>query len=355
MKLALETDKNRLRTFPSLMSTVYEEQLLEWHSTGQLALVDVAKGTARKIGAPAMIRAIDVAPDGKYVRVTRMVKPFSYDVPVNNFGSIEEIWDQNGKAIATVTDRPLNLGVQDDTPDPADTAAAAAAAAASRTASARWPGGPTARVSPSSNRSRLRRVRLAATGPTTIRPPTISPPPADAGAPEAARAPPPEGSRLSVAAAVRRLEPEAGLREPDADLRATGIPPTCRCCSSASARDRTRSNRPCTSMESAKKYTLARYRTDDVYTNPGAIVSARGTAAAGGRGGRGGGAAAGPVMVSADSTSVFFLGIVYDRKPADVAPKSFVDRVGDQDRSEGADFRERQRGHQRARDPRGRP
>ena len=48
VKLAMETDKNRLRTFASLMSTPYEEQLLEWHSTGQLALVDVAKGTVKK-------------------------------------------------------------------------------------------------------------------------------------------------------------------------------------------------------------------------------------------------------------------------------------------------------------------
>src|SRR5262245_3771010 len=125
VKLAMETDKNRLRTFPSLMTKPYEEQLLEWHATGQLALVDVAKGTAKKIGAPAMIRAIDVAPDGKYVRVTRMRKPFSYDVPVSNFGQIEEVWDDAGKALAKVTDRPINLGVQDDTPNPDPQAAPA--------------------------------------------------------------------------------------------------------------------------------------------------------------------------------------------------------------------------------------
>src|SRR3954469_525730 len=44
VKLAMETDKNRLRTFPSLMTTPYEEQLLEWHTTGQLAFVNVASG-----------------------------------------------------------------------------------------------------------------------------------------------------------------------------------------------------------------------------------------------------------------------------------------------------------------------
>src|SRR5580765_1959927 len=127
VKLALEADKNRLRTFPSLMSTPYQEQLLEWHTTGQLALIDVAKGTVKRVGSPAMIRAIDLAPDGKFVRVTRMLKPFSYDVPVSNFGSIEEIWDDNGKALAKLSDRPMNLGVADDTqpqPDPAQAPAA---------------------------------------------------------------------------------------------------------------------------------------------------------------------------------------------------------------------------------------
>ena len=125
VKLAMETDKNRLRTFPSLMSTPYEERLLEWHATGQLALVDVAKGTVKKIGAPAMIRAIDVAPDGKYVRVTRVLEPFWYDVPVSSFGQIEEVWDDAGKVLAKVTDRPINLGVQDDAPNPDPQAPAA--------------------------------------------------------------------------------------------------------------------------------------------------------------------------------------------------------------------------------------
>ena len=95
-----------------------------------------------------MIRAIDASPDGKYVRVTRMVKPFSYDVPVSNFGSIEEVWDADGRMLAKLTDRPINLGVQDDTAPAPDPAAPAAAAAASRTSrdAASSPGAPTARV-----------------------------------------------------------------------------------------------------------------------------------------------------------------------------------------------------------------
>ncbi len=57
-----------------------------------------------------MIRALDVSPDGKYIRVTRMTKPFSYIVPVGSFGSIDEVWDLEGKVLAKIADRPFEPG-----------------------------------------------------------------------------------------------------------------------------------------------------------------------------------------------------------------------------------------------------
>ena len=79
-----------------------------------------------------------------------MVKPFSYDVPVSSFGSIEEIWDADGKVLAKVTDRPINLGVQDDTQPPPDPGAAGRRRRPRRPesdrASARSRGAPTARA-----------------------------------------------------------------------------------------------------------------------------------------------------------------------------------------------------------------
>ena len=119
-----DSEKNRLRTFPSLMSTTYEKALLEWHTTGQVAFIDVQKGVVKKVGSPVMVRAIDASPDGKYVRVTQMLKPFSYDVPVASFGQVEEVWDADGKMLTKLTDRAINLGVQDDSQPPADPPAA---------------------------------------------------------------------------------------------------------------------------------------------------------------------------------------------------------------------------------------
>lgn len=90
VKVVEESDENSLRTYRSLMATPHDQALLEWHATGQVALIEVRSRDVTKVGEPAMVRSIDFSPDRQYVRVTRMVKPFSYIVPVNNFGSIEE-------------------------------------------------------------------------------------------------------------------------------------------------------------------------------------------------------------------------------------------------------------------------
>ena len=57
-----DADKNRLRTFPSLMTTPYQQTLLEWHTTGQLVAIDLQSRAIRKVGAPAMIRSVDASP-----------------------------------------------------------------------------------------------------------------------------------------------------------------------------------------------------------------------------------------------------------------------------------------------------
>ena len=120
LSISMDADRNRLRTFPSLMKTPYDQQLLEYHATGQIGIVDLATGAITKFGKPAMITAVDLSPDGKYARVTRMTKPFSYIVPVSSFGSIEEVWDASGTALAELSKRNLNLGVQATPTDPPD-------------------------------------------------------------------------------------------------------------------------------------------------------------------------------------------------------------------------------------------
>lgn len=95
---------------PSLLEDPYEKAELRYYTTGQLVLIDVKTKTAKKIGAPGMIRSADASPDGQFFRVTRMTEPFSYLVPVTNFGSVQELWDVNGRVVATLNKTPLREG-----------------------------------------------------------------------------------------------------------------------------------------------------------------------------------------------------------------------------------------------------
>jgi dipeptidyl aminopeptidase/acylaminoacyl peptidase len=104
-----DSTKHRFRTYPSLLENPTDMALLEYYTTGQLGLVDVKSGKVQSIGQPTMITSVSASPDGKYFRVRTMQKPFSYIVPVDSFGSKEEIWDANGKALAEISKQALSL------------------------------------------------------------------------------------------------------------------------------------------------------------------------------------------------------------------------------------------------------
>ena len=94
--------KKKTRPTRACSQSPYEKALLEYYATGQLARIDAKSGATKNVGAPAMISGVDVAPDGKYLRVTLMQKPFSYLVPVQSFGTAEQLWTTDGALVTTL-------------------------------------------------------------------------------------------------------------------------------------------------------------------------------------------------------------------------------------------------------------
>jgi dipeptidyl aminopeptidase/acylaminoacyl peptidase len=116
-----ENNRLRTRTLFSLLESPYEKTLLEYHITGQLAVIDVRTRGVRKIGEPAMIRSINPSPDGQYFRVTYLDKPFSYFQQVNSWGTHELLLDAQGNVKRELARRALRDGTQvDPDPDPTD-------------------------------------------------------------------------------------------------------------------------------------------------------------------------------------------------------------------------------------------
>ncbi len=87
------------RNYASLLRDQFEKDLLDYYTLGQLALIDVKSKAVKKIGAPSLITNVDASPDGQYFRVTLQQKPYSYLVPVANFGTVEQLWDATGKVL----------------------------------------------------------------------------------------------------------------------------------------------------------------------------------------------------------------------------------------------------------------
>ena len=107
---------NTIRTYADLLEGPYEKELLEYYTTGQLAVIDVQRRRARRIGQPAMISGVSISPDGMHAQVTTMRRPFSYIVPRRQFGSATEIWSlDDGSLIALVSEQEVRDGSPRDT------------------------------------------------------------------------------------------------------------------------------------------------------------------------------------------------------------------------------------------------
>ncbi|MEJ7622834.1 MAG: prolyl oligopeptidase family serine peptidase [Pyrinomonadaceae bacterium] len=102
-----------VQTFQDLMKSPNDEKLFEYYATSQLATIDVT-GRVRNIGTPAIYNNASFSPHGQYILTDRIQRPFSYQYPSSRFPRKVEIWDANGKFVATVANVPLqdNLPVQ---------------------------------------------------------------------------------------------------------------------------------------------------------------------------------------------------------------------------------------------------
>lgn len=95
------------RTYQDLLENPYDEQLFEYYTTVQLQKIDV-NGKATKVGKPDIIKGYDVSPDGKYMLVEVIQKPFSYLVPASRFPFNYEVWDANGNMVKLLAEIPLD-------------------------------------------------------------------------------------------------------------------------------------------------------------------------------------------------------------------------------------------------------
>jgi dipeptidyl aminopeptidase/acylaminoacyl peptidase len=97
--------KTPARTYQDLLKNHHDEALFDYYLTSQLVILTVSGGE-KPIGAPLTGTAAP-SPDGRYLLVEQVHRPYSYTVPFYRFPRRTEIWDRQGKVVYLVADLPL--------------------------------------------------------------------------------------------------------------------------------------------------------------------------------------------------------------------------------------------------------
>lgn len=100
-------EKSQNRTYPDMLKNKNDETNFENIMTSELYKVNI-NGTATLFKDAAMYAGEKISPDGNYIMLTTIQKPFSYVVPFNRFPSQTIVYDARGKEVKTVNEVPLN-------------------------------------------------------------------------------------------------------------------------------------------------------------------------------------------------------------------------------------------------------
>jgi dipeptidyl aminopeptidase/acylaminoacyl peptidase len=94
------------RTYQDLLTDPHDEALFEHYLTAQVALIEL-DGAIREVGPTGLIAGAEPSPDGRFLLVSTIHRPFSYLVPANRFPIRTEVWDLEGRVVAEIADLPL--------------------------------------------------------------------------------------------------------------------------------------------------------------------------------------------------------------------------------------------------------
>jgi dipeptidyl aminopeptidase/acylaminoacyl peptidase len=95
------------RTYQDLLKNKTDEANFEALVTSELKTVDLT-GSMKNFKTAGMYAGETFSPDGNYLMITTIEKPFSYIVPLSRFPQKTTIYDSNGNEIKVVNEVPLS-------------------------------------------------------------------------------------------------------------------------------------------------------------------------------------------------------------------------------------------------------
>jgi hypothetical protein len=106
-KIQSKEHKNviQVRTCQDMLKDEYDEDLFDYYATTQLVLASL-DGKVKKIGPPAVYKSMNPSPDGKYILISSIHRPYSYMVPCEKFPAKVYLWTADGKFVRELCDSP---------------------------------------------------------------------------------------------------------------------------------------------------------------------------------------------------------------------------------------------------------
>jgi len=101
------------RTYQNLLQNFFDEQLFEYYLNTQIVLVSLT-GLQEPLGKSDLIVRAEPSPNGRYILVERLRRPFSYSVPYYRFPLHIDIVDFSGNFVYRFAELPLaeNIPIQ---------------------------------------------------------------------------------------------------------------------------------------------------------------------------------------------------------------------------------------------------
>ena len=99
-----------VRTYQDLLTSEQDAAVFDFYATSQAAIVSI-NGQVQPLGLPGIFLGHSVSPDGRYLLSQRVVRPYSYLVPVSRFPRAIEVIDRNGQLVHHLASLPLVEGL----------------------------------------------------------------------------------------------------------------------------------------------------------------------------------------------------------------------------------------------------
>jgi dipeptidyl aminopeptidase/acylaminoacyl peptidase len=94
------------RTFTNLIESPHDEALFDHHCTSTVEHVAL-DGTRTRLTETGIVTSVSPSPDGRWLVLETVHRPYSYQVPLNRFPKRVEVIDRQGRVTRVLADLPL--------------------------------------------------------------------------------------------------------------------------------------------------------------------------------------------------------------------------------------------------------